>query len=111
VARIVKELPEEPGERALKALGGRWKMVVLYHVMEQPRRFSELERLIPDIAQKVLVDQLRELEEYGLVRRIVTAGTPPRVEYVATELGRSARPLMKGLCAWGAEHAKKTKAG
>lgn len=109
--RIVKELPEEPAERALKALGGRWKMVVLYHVMDQPRRFSELERLIPGIAQKVLVDQLRELEEYGLVRRIVTSEVPARVEYAATELGLSARPLMKGLCAWGAEHAKKTKAG
>lgn len=102
----MKELPNEPGERALKALGGRWKMTVLYHVMDQPRRFSELERLVPDIAQKVLVDQLRELEEHGLVTRTVSAEVPPRVEYFATDLGRSARPLMKGLCAWGAEHAK-----
>jgi DNA-binding HxlR family transcriptional regulator len=104
----MKELPEEPGARALRAIGGRWKMIVLFHVMEQPRRFSELERLVPGIAAKVLAEQLKELEEHGLIQRTVVPETPPRVEYVATELGKSARPLMKGLCAWGAEHAGAT---
>lgn len=102
--RIIKDLPEEPAARALKALGGRWKILVLYHVLEQPRRFSELERLVPGIAQKVLAEQLRELEEHGLVARSVYPDTPPRVEYLATDLGRSARPLMQGLCAWGEAH-------
>jgi DNA-binding HxlR family transcriptional regulator len=81
-------------------------MTLLFHVMDQPRRFSELERLVPGITQKVLAEQLRELEEHGLVTRTVVPDTPPKAEYFATELGKSARPLMKGLCAWGSAHAK-----
>lgn len=104
----MKNLPEEPGARALKAIGGRWKMTVLFHVMEQPRRFSELERLVEGISPKVLGEQLKELEEHGLITRRVLPETPPKVEYAATELGKSARPLMKGLCAWGAAHAAAT---
>lgn len=104
----MKDLPDEPGARALKAIGGRWKMTVLFHVMDQPRRFSELERLVEGISPKVLGEQLKELEEHGLVTRTVHPQSPPRVEYVATELGKSARPLMKGLCAWGAAHAAAT---
>lgn len=105
----MKDLPDEPGARALKAIGGRWKMTVLFHVMDEPRRFSELERLVPGITQKVLAQQLRELEEHGLVSRIVVPASPPKVEYVATELGKSVRPLMKGLCAWGLEHATRDR--
>jgi DNA-binding HxlR family transcriptional regulator len=104
--RITKELPDEPAERALKALGGRWKISILFHVLEQPRRFSELERLVPGITQKVLAEQLRELEEHGLLTRTVHPDTPPRVEYFATDLGRSARPVMRGLCAWGEVHQR-----
>jgi DNA-binding HxlR family transcriptional regulator len=102
---VVKDLPDEPADRTLKILGGRWKIKILFHVLETPRRFSELERLVHGITQKVLAEQLRELEAHGLITRQLHAAVPPRVEYLATDLGRGARPLMRGLCAWGAKHA------
>lgn len=101
---ILKELPAVPAERALKVLGGRWKVFVLYFVFEQPRRLSELRRLIPGVSQKVLVQQLRELEQHGIVRREVFAEVPPRVVYTVTKLGLSLRPIVGSLCAWGRRH-------
>lgn len=102
---IVKELPLVPAERALKVIGGRWKVFVLFYLFEGPRRLSELRRLIPDVSQKVLVQQLREMEEHGVVHRQVFAEVPPRVVYTATELGLSLRPLLGSLCEWGRLHA------
>src|SRR5690349_11701240 len=106
MARIVKELPPIPAERALKVISGRWKVVVLYWLFERPRRLSHLVRLIPDASQKVLVQQLREMEQHGLVSRKVFAEVPPRVEYSATKLGLSLRPIVASLCEWGRKHAE-----
>lgn len=102
---IIKELPVVPAERALEVIGGRWKVFVLYHLFVGPRRLSELRRLIPDVSQKVLVQQLRELEEHGIVHREVFAEVPARVVYTATELGLSLRPIVASLCDWGRRHA------
>lgn len=102
---IVKELPLVPAERTLKVIGGRWKVFVLYHLFEGPKRLSELRRLIPDVSQKVLVQQLREMEEHGVVHRQVFAEVPPRVVYTATKLGQSLRPIVSALCDWGRRHA------
>src|SRR5688572_25635587 len=66
---IVKELPSVPAERTLKVIGGRWKVYILYFLFERPHRLSELRRIIPDVSQKVLVQQLREMEEHGIVDR------------------------------------------
>jgi DNA-binding HxlR family transcriptional regulator len=101
----MKRLPELPAERALKVIAGRWKIVVLYHLFEEPKRLSELKRLAPGVSDKVLVQQLREMEEHGLISREAFRQAPPRVEYAATELGRSLAPIILSLCEWGRHHA------
>ena len=106
MARTVNKLPALPIERALKAISGRWKAVILFHLMSGPKRLSELKRLLPRISQKVLVQQLRELEEHRLVHREVFRQVPPRVDYSATSLGLSLEPVMLALCEWGTHHAR-----
>ncbi|MFY1828419.1 winged helix-turn-helix transcriptional regulator [Myxococcus fulvus] len=107
---IVKELPLVPAERALKVIGGRWKIFVLYFLFEGPKRLSELRRVIPGVSQKVLVQQLREMELHGVVEREVFAEVPPRVVYTATALGLSLRPIVGALCDWGKHHAAELRA-
>lgn len=102
--RIVKDLPHVPAERALKIISGRWKVFILYYLFEGPRRLSELRRLSPGASQKMLVQQLRELEEHGIVSRKVFAEVPARVEYTATRLGMSLKPIVGSLCEWGRRH-------
>jgi DNA-binding HxlR family transcriptional regulator len=103
--RLLKRLPLLPAERALKVISGRWKAVILYHLFDRPQRLSALKTLVPDITQKVLIQQLREMEEHGLVRREIFAEIPSRVEYSATRLGLSLEPILLALCAWGQHHA------
>jgi len=105
-AHIVKELPTIPAERAIKTIAGRWKASILYYLFARPRRLSELERLAPAASQKMLVQQLRELEAHGLVTRTVLPRVPPHVEYSPTELGRTLEPIIASLCAWGRVHAR-----
>ena len=105
MAKPMKRLPELPAERALKVLAGRWKVVILHHLFGGPKRLSELRRLAPGISEKVLVQQLREMKEHGLIGREVHRQAPPRVEYTATALGRSLEPIIMSLCQWGRRHA------
>ncbi|WP_426753759.1 winged helix-turn-helix transcriptional regulator [Myxococcus sp. Y35] len=107
---IIKQLPPIPAERAIKVIGGRWKVVILYHLFEGPKRLSELRRLAPRASQKVLVQQLREMEEHGIVHREVFAQVPPRVEYTATKLGLSLKPIIGALCEWGRHHEEELNA-
>jgi DNA-binding HxlR family transcriptional regulator len=107
---IRKELPLVPAERALKVLGGRWKVYVLYYLFEGPKRLSQLRRLIPGVSQKVLVQSLREMEEHGIVDREIFAEVPPRVVYSATKLGLSLQPIVGALCEWGRKHASELEA-
>jgi len=102
---MLKDLPSLPAERALKVISGRWKPIVLYHLMTGPRRLSELCRLMPSVSQKVLIQQLREMQAHGIVSREVFAQVPPRVEYAATPLGLSLEPVLLALCEWGRRHA------
>jgi DNA-binding HxlR family transcriptional regulator len=101
----IKRLPMLPAERALKVISGRWKAIILYHLFDRPQRLSELQRLLPDVSQKMLIQQLREMEEHGLVHREVFRQMPPRVEYSATALGFSFEPVLLALCEWGRRHA------
>jgi DNA-binding HxlR family transcriptional regulator len=103
----MKRLPELPAERALKVIAGRWKAVILYHLFDGPKRLSELKRLVPNASQKVLIQQLREMEEHGLVNREIFRQVPPRVDYTATTLGLSLEPVIMSLCDWGRRHAAK----
>ncbi len=88
----------------LSVIGGKWKAVILWHLINQTRRFSEIKHLIPDITQKMLTQQLRELEEDGLIRRQVYAEVPPRVEYSLTAFGRTLMPVLYAMAQWGLEH-------
>jgi DNA-binding HxlR family transcriptional regulator len=106
MAGTLKRLPKLPVERALKVIAGRWKPVILYYIFCGPRRLSELKRMMPEITQKVLIQQLREMEEHGLVRREIFAEVPARVEYTATALGLELEPVLLALCRWGERHAE-----
>jgi DNA-binding HxlR family transcriptional regulator len=86
---------------ALGYVGGKWKTVVLYYLMEGTKRYSELRRLIPDISEKMLAKALRELHNDGFVRRKSLRQIPPRVEYSLTKEGRTLAPLLGALADWG----------
>lgn len=105
MAELMKRLPILPVERALKVISGRWKAIILYHLYDGPKRLSELKRLLPGISQKVLIQQLREMEEHGIVHREIYRQVPPRVDYSATALGLSLEPVLLALCDWGRKHA------
>jgi DNA-binding HxlR family transcriptional regulator len=96
-----------PTEATVAAIGGRWKVVILWHLFGGTLRFSELRRKVAGISQKMLTEQLRELEGHGLVTRTVYAEVPPRVEYSATPLGESLRPVLTAMADWGSAHGEK----
>jgi DNA-binding HxlR family transcriptional regulator len=90
-------------EQALKVLEGRWKLVILFQLFDGKLvRFSQLERAIPSISQKMLIQQLRQLESDGVVRRIVHHQVPPRVEYGLTDWGEALCPALDELLKWAA---------
>ena len=92
-------------ERALKILDGRWKLIILFHLFGgKVLRFSDLERAIPAISQKMLVQQLRQLEKHGVVRRIVHHQVPPKVEYGLTDWGQALCPALDALLTWFEQH-------
>lgn len=100
-----KRLPALPAERALKVISGRWKPIILYNLFDGAKRLSQLQRLMPAITQKVLIQQLREMESHGLLSREIYRQVPPRVDYAATPLGLSLEPVLLALCDWGRMHA------
>jgi DNA-binding HxlR family transcriptional regulator len=93
-----------PAEITLAMIGGRWKIPLIFHLMLGTRRFSELARALNGVTQKMLTQQLREMERDGLVARRVYAQVPPRVEYSLTDLGASLRPVVDAMCRWGEAH-------
>lgn len=98
-------LPACPVEATLELIGGKWKGIVLYYLLDGRLRFSELKRRIGCVTQRMLTKQLRELEAGGLVNRIVYAEVPPRVEYELTEAGMSLKPIVNLLKTWGETYA------
>lgn len=88
----------------IQAIGGRWKMLILWHLQEGERRYNELRRLIPGVSQKMLTQQLKELEQDGLVERTVFPEMPPRVEYRMTDYGRTLEPIFDIMYEWGVRH-------
>jgi len=107
--KVIKELPGLPVERALGVVSGRWKAIIIYVLLNGPKRICELENRIEGISQKVLIEQLRALEEHGLVYRQSFAQEPQRVDYVLTQLGMSLKPLLSFLEEWGRGHAEELK--
>lgn len=88
-------------EVTLQIIGGKWKSVLLWHLSHKTLRFSQLQRRLPDCTQKMLTQQLRELEADGMIHRQVYAEVPPRVEYSLTPLGGSVVPILGMMCDWG----------
>jgi DNA-binding HxlR family transcriptional regulator len=88
----------------LRALGGKWKIFILWHLIGKTRRFSEIKYLLNGVTHKMLAQQLRELEADGLVQRKVYAEVPPRVEYSLTNYGRTLTPVLNAMAEWGEEH-------
>ena len=91
-----------PVTNAIDVIGGKWKVIILYQLRGKTLRFGELRKVIPKITQKMLTQQLRELEKDKLVKRHVYAEVPPKVEYTSTNLATQLNPALDLLCAWGA---------
>lgn len=94
-------------EATLEVIGGKWKCVILCHLTHGKKRTSELKRLMPNITQKMLTQQLRELEDDGVINRIVYNQVPPKVEYELSEYGKSLEGILNSLCNWGENHIMK----
>jgi DNA-binding HxlR family transcriptional regulator len=92
-------------EVTVDLIGGKWKPVILAHLEEGVHRYGELRRLMPTTSEKMLVQQLRELEADGLVRRTTFDTVPPQVEYDLTDEGWSLVPVLTALCKWGEKRA------
>lgn len=89
---------------ALNVLGGKWKSAILWNIRDEPKRFNELLRLIPNITRKMLVHQLRELERDSIIHREVYNVIPPKVEYSITPYGTEICPVFQALNDWGKKH-------
>jgi DNA-binding HxlR family transcriptional regulator len=100
-----------PVEATLDVIGGKWKVVILFHLThEGTHRFAVLRRKIPGVSERMLTQQLRELEEDGIVHREVYPEVPPKVEYSLTDYGTTLRPITEVMCEWGQKHIKRIKA-
>lgn len=93
-----------PIDLTLMLIGGKWKCAILCHLLDGTKRTGELRRLMFGITQKVLTEQLRELERDGLVRKTATPGRVPKVEYAVTDLGESLRQVIESMCRWGEDY-------
>ena len=90
-----------PVETTIAAIGGRWKVLVIHHLLERKQRFGELTRLLGGVSARTLTRQLRELEECGIIDRQVHQQIPPKVEYSLTPLGHELKPVLYAMHAWG----------
>ncbi|RKL65276.1 transcriptional regulator [Salipaludibacillus neizhouensis] len=87
---------------ALSVIGGRWKIVIIWCLLQQsPLRLSELQKYLPDVNQRMLIRQLRELEEDKIITRVVYPVVPPKVEYQLSEVGLLLEPVVTSICDWG----------
>ncbi|MEC6748521.1 helix-turn-helix domain-containing protein [Marinilactibacillus sp. XAAS-LB27] len=91
---------------ALSVVGGRWKISLIWALLNQPSlRLSELQKTFPDINQRMLIRQLRELEEDQIIYRTIYPVVPPKVDYTLTDIGRSLEPVVSAICSWGDDYA------
>ena len=93
-----------PVEATIDLIGGKYKAVILWHLMGKTLRYSELHRLVSRATDKMLAQQLRELEKDGLISRKVYPIVPPRTEYSLTDFGRTLVPILDAMCNWGSDY-------
>ena len=103
--RTKNDLPECPVATCVQLIGNKWKLLIIRNlVYNEKQRFGDFIKTIPAISKKVLTDNLRALEEDGLVIREVFAEVPPRVEYSLTELGKTLKPILDAMSDWGTDY-------
>lgn len=95
-----------PVKATMEVIGGKWKPLIVYYLMGGTKRFGQLQRLLPDVTQRMLTKHLRELEADGVIHREVYREVPPRVEYSLTELGRSLAPILELMLQWGEKYVE-----
>lgn len=98
-----------PVEATVDIIGGKWKSVILFHLLDGKKRFGELQRLLPGVTQRMLTLQLRELEEDGIIYRNVYREVPPKVEYSLTDFGNSLQPIIRLMLEWGQQYMETLK--
>lgn len=96
-----------PVTRAMSIIGGKWKPIILNCIGEKQIRFGKLNQIIPSISNKVLSNELKELEQFGLIKRAEYTEMPPRVEYSLTTAGKTLLPILHELASWGNTHTAK----
>ena len=99
-----ERLFECPVEAVLSIIGGKYKPIILYHLIEKTLRFGELKKFMPQATPKMLTQQLREPEADGLIQRKVYAVIPPKTEYSLTEFGKTLTPILTNICNWGRKY-------
>ncbi|WP_248924772.1 winged helix-turn-helix transcriptional regulator [Paenibacillus hamazuiensis] len=97
-----------PAEATINVIGGKWKTLILCHLTYGPKRTSELKKAMPEITQKMLTQQLRELEDDGVIVRTVFNQVPPKVVYELSPLGESLKPIIDQMCEWGERYLEGT---
>lgn len=97
-----------PVALTIEVIGGKWKPMILYHLLQGTKRFGEMKRLLPEVTQRMLTLQLRELEQDGIVKRTFYAEVPPKVEYSLTEFGKTLEPVLLMMVAWGNKFVAQT---
>jgi DNA-binding HxlR family transcriptional regulator len=93
-----------PVTRTMAVIGGKWKPIILFCIRDETKRFSEIKKLIPGVTQKMLTQQLRELEEQGIIHREIHPVVPPKVEYSLTKYGCTLTPILDAMAQWGKNH-------
>ena len=105
-----EQMPECPVATTVRLIGNKWKLLIIRNlVYKGTQRFTDFLKTVPAISKKVLTDNLRALEEDGIIRREVFAEVPPRVEYSLTALGQSLRPLLNAMSDWGSDYKNANK--
>jgi DNA-binding HxlR family transcriptional regulator len=110
IEKDTMEFSECPVAATLEVIGGKWKPLILFQLRDRPMRFSELRRMVPEATQKMLTQQLRDLERDGIIHRKVYAVVPPKVDYSLTDYGQTLKPLLALMCAWGSKHRSRAAA-
>ena len=98
-------------EASIDVFGGKWKSIILWHLLDGPVRFNELQRRVNGVTQRMLTKQLRDLEDSGLVHREIYPEVPPKVEYSLTPNGKTLKPILHSLRQWGEKYAHKILEG
>jgi len=102
-----KEMPACPVATTVALIGSKWKLLIMRNLLARPWRFNELKKDLEGISQKVLTDSLRSMEADGIITRTVYPEVPPRMEYSLTELGKSLKPILDSMRAWGEAYKAK----